>query len=128
MAHLGMKRICVLSLTHTVLRVMCHDFGDAAKPISDLLLRGFVLTQLRPRGGVAGEARLCFGLASRAAVRGAAKCLRGQGRQSQPLLWTRLFQAKWSVRRACFQAVACVVLAGDWEGGLAFVLKGEEGL
>lgn len=116
------------SLTHTVLREMCHHFGDVAKPISDLMLRGFVLKQLRPRGRVAGEARQCFGLASRAGVPGAAKCLRGQGGQRQPLLRTRLFQAKWSVRKVCFQAVACVVLAGDWEGGLVFVLKGEEGL
>lgn len=101
------------SLSHTVLGEMCHNFGDVAKPISELTLHGFVLTQLSPRGRVAGEAGPCVGLASRAAVPGAAKCLRGPGGQRQPLLWTRLFQAKGRVRRTCFQAVACVVLAGD---------------
>lgn len=84
MARLGMRGICVLSLTHTVLREMCHNVGDVAKLISDLTLHGFVLTQLRPRGGVAGEAWPCFGLASRAAVPGAAKCLRGRGSRSRP--------------------------------------------
>lgn len=74
------------SLSHTVLREMCHNFRDVVKSISELMLHGFVLTQLSPRGQVAGEARPCFGLASGAVLPGAAKCPRGQGGQRQPLL------------------------------------------